>query len=140
MSRLFVILHVCIFSLGASVAFAGKSSSLDWARQRVQKELLQPLAKRQSSRFSRGRPPPTERRVRVLSSAPITDAAGHGFVPFAVDIRYGSEWREDIAGCVYDGTGPIFVKSGEEYRPAAFLLGKKTEPAPGVCKAAPPRS
>ena len=62
-------------------------------------------------------------------------------MPFAVDVRFGgSEWREDIAGCVYQGSGDIFVKRGDGYRPAAFLFGKKAEPVEGVCEAAPSRA
>ena len=44
---------------------------------------------------------------------------------FAIDVRWGSEWREnDVVGCAYLKNGDLFVKRGEEYRPAAILLGK----------------
>ena len=61
-------------------------------------------------------------------------------MPFAIDVRFGkSEWHEnDIVGCVYRGSGALFVKVGDGYRPAAFLLGKEVDPVPGVCEAAPP--
>ena len=115
---------------------------MTWARQRVDTALVKPLAKQEQSgsRFSRSRPPPRERRVRVTQSAARVDKRGNAFVTFAVDVRFGSgEWSEnDIVGCAYRGSGELFVKSGESYRPAAFLLGKNVEPVAGVCEAAPP--
>ncbi|HET9958610.1 MAG TPA: hypothetical protein VFQ61_29155 [Polyangiaceae bacterium] len=65
------------------------------------------------------------------------DKKGREFVPFSIEVRYGNEWREDIAGCVYK-SGELFVKMGDEYRPAAILFGKAVEPVAGVCEAAPP--
>ncbi len=90
------------------------------------------------SRFSRARPAPHERRARVVQPTPSRDARGRPFLTFAVDIRFGNaDWREnDIVGCVYQGSGDIFVKRGDEYRPVAFLFGKNAEPVPGVCAAA----
>jgi hypothetical protein len=79
--------------------------------------------------------------VRVIQSTVSVDKSGRAFVPFAIDVRFGSEWREnDIVGCVYRSTGELFVKRGDAYRPAAFLFGKNVEPVAGVCEAAPPRS
>lgn len=79
--------------------------------------------------------------MRVLESTATADKQGRAFVPFAVDIRYGSEWKEsDIVGCAYRGSGELYVKSGDLYRPAAFLLGKNLDPVAGVCEAAPARS
>jgi hypothetical protein len=46
--------------------------------------------------------------------------------------------KDDILGCVYTGTGQIFVKNGDAYYPASLLLGEDVEPVPGVCEAAPP--
>lgn len=68
------------------------------------------------------------------------DKSGKTFVRFAVDVRFGSgEWqKDDILGCVYTGTGQIFVKNGDAYYPASLLLGEDVEPVPGVCEAAPP--
>lgn len=107
----------------------------------MQHGLVAPLAKRESesSRFSRGRPPPRERRVRITQASESRDKAGRTFLTFAVDVRFGeSEWREnDIVGCVYKGSGDLFVQRGDEYRPAAFLLGKNVKPVAGVCQAAP---
>lgn len=95
----------------------------------------------EGSRFSRSRPPPRERRVRVIQATVSLDKGGRPFVPFAIDVRFGSEWHEnDIVGCVYRGSGKLFVKRGDQYRPAAFLLGKNADPVAGVCEAAPPRS
>ena len=79
--------------------------------------------------------------MRALQPTASLDKRERAFVPFAIDVRFGSEWHErDVVGCVYRSTGEIFVKIGDEYRPAAFLLGKKAEPVAGVCEAAPPRS
>lgn len=90
------------------------------------------------SPFSRVRPPPREQRVRILKATPTSDRSGHKYVPFVVDGRFSSgEWREDITGCVYRASGKIFVKRGDAYRPADFMLGKKVDPVPGVCEAAP---
>jgi len=67
------------------------------------------------------------------------DKRGREFLSFAIDIRYGGDWREnDAVGCVYRHTGDLFVKVGDEYRPAAYLLGKDVAPVPGVCEVAPP--
>jgi hypothetical protein len=112
-----------------------------WAEHRVEEGLVRPLASTEGSRFSRSRPPPRERRVRVTQATVSVDKSGRPFVPFAVDVRFGSEWRaNDIVGCVYRNTGELFVKRGNAYRPAAFLLGKNVEPVGGVCEAAPPRA
>jgi len=79
--------------------------------------------------------------VRVIQSTVSVDKSGRAFVPFAIDVRFGSEWRkDDIVGCAYRQTGELFVKRGDAYRPAAFLLGKKAEPVAGVCEAAPARA
>jgi hypothetical protein len=129
-----------VLSLVPSFALAAEPSLVEWARQRIEKGLVKPLAERDGSRFSRERPAPRERRVRVLKDAVTLDNAGRNFVPFAIDIRFGDEWGEDILGCVYQGSGNLFVKRGNEYRPAAFLLGKKAEPVPNVCQAAPAKS
>jgi hypothetical protein len=104
----------------------------------VQRELIRPLAskERDQSRFSRARLPAQERRVRILDEQPRKDAAGDAFYTFAIDARHGvfadgdeTQWRKaTITGCVYLGRGEIFVKSGDQYRPAAFLLGKNLKP------------
>jgi hypothetical protein len=90
------------------------------------------------SRFSRARLPPRERRVRVTQVTPAVDAAGRPFMAFAIDVRFGGdEWREnDIVGCAYTKSGELFVKRGDDFRPAAILLGKPADPVAGVCKAA----
>lgn len=124
-----------------SLAWADEPSLAQWATKRVEDGLLQPLAAQEGSRFSRSRPPPRERRVRVTQTSASTDKRGRAFVAFSVDVRFGGEWREnDIVGCAYRGSGELFVKRGDSYRPAAFLLGKNLEPVPGVCEAAPSRS
>jgi hypothetical protein len=126
-------------SLVPSVASAGEPTLLEWAKRRVQDGLVKPLANQSGRRFSRERPPPAERRVRVTRETTTSDSKGGKFLTFAVDVRYGTYWQEDyVVGCVYAGTGLLFVKNGDEYRPAAFLFGKKTEPVEGVCEAAPP--
>ena len=126
-----------------SRASADEPSLAAWAQQRVEEALLKPLAKSESqrSRFSRSRPAPLERRARVTQATVSIDKSGRPFVPFAVDIRFGSEWHaDDIVGCVYRSTGELFVRSGDVYRPAAFLFGKNVAPVAGVCEAAPARS
>jgi hypothetical protein len=115
----------------------------------VQRALLQPLAakERDQSRFSRARLPAQERRVRVLDQQPRKDAAGDAFFTFAVDARHGlypvaegdeASWRPGtITGCVYVERGEVFVKSGDRYRPSAFLLGKNLKPvAETICRPA----
>lgn len=136
-------LYSCAFVLSVLTPFAraDEPSLADWAKRRVQEGLLKPLAESEghTSRFSRVRPPPRERRVRVTQATGSADKSGRKFVSFAVDIRYGSSlWREnDIVGCAYTGGGELFVKSGEAFFPAALLLGKKVEAAAGVCEPAP---
>jgi hypothetical protein len=79
--------------------------------------------------------------VRVLQTTATLDKSGRPFVPFAVDVRFGPEWHEnDIVGCAYTGSGNLYVKKGDAYRPASFLLGKNDDPVVGVCEAAPARS
>jgi hypothetical protein len=130
---------VLALSLVPSLASADDSSLVSWVQRRVGEVLLKPLAKLQSNRFSRSRPPPHERRVRASESAKAVDKAGRSFVPFVVDIRYSGDWQEnDIVGCAYPKSGDLFVKIGDEYRPAAFLLGKNVGAVAGVCEAGPP--
>lgn len=129
------------------------------AEKAVRTALVQPLAAKEQerSRFSRARMPAVTRRVRVLDAAPKKDGQGQAFQTFAVDARHGwgkledfeddapearadkaeKAWRKDaIVGCVYD-SGEVYVKKGEEYRPAAVLLGKKTKAADKhICVAA----
>ena len=120
---------------------ADEPSLSEWAQHRVEAGLLKPLAavERDASRFSRSRPPPGQRRLHVTQNTATRDKSGHSFVPFTIDVRFGrGEWREaDIVGCVYVGSGDLYVKRGDDYRPASFLLGKDAEPAPGVCEADP---
>jgi hypothetical protein len=111
--------------------------------RRVGEGLVKPLAKQEAgSRFSRSRPPPRERRVRALRTTASVDKRERAFVPFSIDVRFGSgEWQaEDVLGCVYRSSGEIFVKVGDAYRPAAFLLGKDVAPVAGACEAAPARA
>lgn len=112
-------------------------------QRRVEKGLLEPLAQKEKeqSRFSRGRRPPQERRVRVTQAAATLDASGRAYMAFALDVRRGAEWHEnDVVGCAYTQTGALFVKRGDEYRPAEILLGKDVDVAPAVCTPAKARS
>lgn len=105
--------------------------------------MLKPLAQKESerSRFSRARLPPRERRVRITQETTTVDKSGREYVSFAIDVRFGDQWQEnDVVGCVYTKSGAAFVKRGDEYRPAAVLLGKSTDPAPGVCVAGSPHA
>jgi hypothetical protein len=127
-----------VLSLAPSPASADAPSLADWARGCVEKGIVTPLSQREVSIFSRARPVPSERRVRVLQETAIQGKDGRGFVPFAVDIRYlGGDWRaDDIVGCVYVGKGDLFVRRGDGYRPAEFLFGKNADVVPGACEAA----
>ena len=130
-----------VLSLVPSSASADEPSLVAWVERRVEDGLLKPLAEQESSRFSRARPPPAERRVRVTQTTASVDKEGRPFVPFAVDVRFGGEWHEnDIVGCAYTKSGNLFVKRGDAFRPAAFLLGKNVEPVAGVCAPAPARA
>jgi hypothetical protein len=134
---------VCAFALSSipSLAPADEPTIAERAQLRVENGLVKPLAERENNRFSRARPAPRERRVRITSSTLSSDKSGRPFLPFAIDVKFGSDWREnDIVGCVYTPAADIFVKRGDSYRPAAFLLGENLDPVPGVCEAAPPRS
>ena len=132
---------VLVLSSVPSLALADDASPVERARQRVQQGLVKPLAAQEGSRFSRARPAPRERRVRVTEAAGVPDKSGRSFLPFAIDVRFGGEWRaNDIVGCVYTDTGDLFVKKGDAYRPAAFLLGKNVEPVAGACGPAPARA
>jgi hypothetical protein len=124
-----------------SLASADEPSPVVKAQRRVEDGLVKPLAERVVSKFSRSRPAPRERRARVTQAVPSRDKSGRAFMTFAVDVRFGEQWREnDITGCVYTASGELFVKSGDAYRPAAFLLGKNVEPVAGVCETAPARA
>jgi hypothetical protein len=133
----------CAFalSLAPSFASADEPSLSEWAEHQVEEGLVKPLADLESHRFSRARPPPRERRVRVVQTTATLDKSGRPFIPFSIDVRFGSEWHEnDIVGCAYTGSGNLFVKRGDAYRPASFLLGKNDAPVSDVCVAAPARS
>lgn len=132
--------YTLVMVLVPSLAWAGDVTLADWAEKTVREGLLKPLSQQQGRRFSRERPPPQERRVRILATAAITDKSGNEFVPFAIDQRYpGGAWNEGfITGCVYRKTGYLFVKIYDDYRPSSFLFGKNVGPAKGVCEAAPP--
>ncbi len=105
-------------------------------QRRVEDGLVKPLAEkeRERSRFSRAMIPPRERRVRITQAKPRLDKGGGEFVSFAIDVRSAGDWREnDVVGCVYPKTGAVFVKIGEEYRPAEILLGKNADAVAGAC-------
>jgi hypothetical protein len=118
-------------------------------RAAVTKQLTKPLAKKEdeTSRFSRAAMPAQERRVRVLDAKAQVDESGKAFATFAVDARHGynfdgeddstNPWRKDvITGCVCLEANTVFVKRGDELRPASVLLGKKSKAAPAsTCKA-----
>ncbi|MFZ5893919.1 MAG: hypothetical protein ACOY0T_22850 [Myxococcota bacterium] len=124
-----------------TLALADNPSSVEFAKNRVQAELVRPLAQKQVRRFSRARPAPVERQVRITEAAPLRDKSGRAFLPFAIDVRFGDAWREnDVVGCVYTSSGHVFVKNGDGFRPAAFLLGKDVKPVAGVCENVPARS
>lgn len=113
---------------------ADESSLAEKVKRLVQHELIDRLILSDGPTFSRARAVPRERRVRVLQTVASVDRAGRAFVPFAIDVRHGSRWREDdTTGCAYVQTGALYVKLGDEYRPAAALLGRAVDPVAGVC-------
>lgn len=130
----------CAFALSLvpSFASADEPTLAAQVQRRVEDGLLKPLAERErsTSRYSRARPIPHERRVRVTPSTATTDKAGRAFVAFAVDIKFGDgEWRaNDIVGCAYLKSGELYVQRGGAYRPAVILLGKNVDPVSGVCQ------
>jgi len=128
-----------VLSFVPSLAWADESAPATWAEQRVQDGLVRPLSDQGSKRFSRARPVPRERRVRITGTAPIRDAKGREFMTFAVDVRFGrGEWKQDdIVGCVYRGSGALFVEREGVYYPASLLLGKDAAAVSGVCRPAP---
>lgn len=132
--------YALIFLVIPSLASADESL-VGWARGCVEKGIVTPLSllEHQTSIFSRARPAPRERRIRVLQPTVTNDKSGRGFVPFAVDSRYaGGDWQtDDIVGCVYAGKGDLYVKRGDGYRPAEYLFGKNADAVPGACEAAP---
>ena len=120
---------------------ADEPSPSEWAQRRVEAAIVKPLADRPSKRFSRSRPPPHERRVRITQTALSRDAQGREFMPFAIDVRFGADWQQDdVVGCAYRASGNLFIKRGDAYFPAALLLGKAVDPVAGVCQPAPTRS
>jgi hypothetical protein len=128
----------------APEASAEQSAEAKTALALVSHDLVEPLAAKEVSRskFSRARMPAQARRVRILDDQAQTDARGVAFVRFAIDARHGylpedeDNWRKDaITGCVYLERSQIFVKQGDQFRPAAFLLGKNLKPAAApTCK------
>jgi len=131
-----------VLSFVPSLATADEPSLVEWTEQRVEAGLVKPLAERAGSRFSRSRPPPRERRIRVTQASLSRDKQGKDFVPFAVDVRFGAgDWQQnDIVGCAYRASGSLFVQRGEAYFPASVLLGKQVAAVAGACQAAPARS
>ena len=130
-------------SLAPSFASADEPTPAQQCEKRVKEGLVAPLTEQEANRskFSRARLPPRERRVRVTQVKPSVDANGRPFMAFAVDVRFGDEWtKDDIVGCAYLKSGDLFVKRGDDFRSAGFLLGKSADPVPGVCRAAPARA
>jgi hypothetical protein len=134
--------HTTFAEPASGPAPAANSAQARTAEALVRRDLVQPLAAKEGTRskFSRASLPPQERRVRILDDQPGKDAEGIAFVRFAVDARHGfaaaddeSQWRlAAIVGCVYLDRNQVFVKRGNEYRPAAFLLGKNVKAAAGT--------
>lgn len=134
-------LSTLAFALLPAVASAEGPTAKERAHERVNQGLVQPLKKQEEDRsaFSRVIQSPKERRVRILQTRMSHDHKGRTFLAYAIDVRYGDEWKENIQGCVYTQTGNIYVDVGDEYRSHEFLLGKDVKPVAGVCQAAPAR-
>lgn len=128
-------------ALASAPTLALADEPVDWALRRVENGLVKPLNERQSNRFSRARPVPSERRARIPSGHVMVDKESRAFVRFAVDVRHSAnEWHENYVGCVYRKSGNLYVKVGDAYRPAAFLLGKDVQPVAGACEGVPARA
>ena len=130
-------------ALCASAALAEPPPAQQAASALVDKLLVAPLKKAESrrSKFSRERPVAIERRVRVLDSELLTDVHGKRFVRFAIDVRHPYDedraWEQDaVLGCAYPEDKRVFVRNGDEYHPAASLLGKDVEAEPSACRTA----
>lgn len=138
-----------VLTLFASAAFAQTRPALSSETKKavsamVQDQLLKPLARAQSkrSRFSRMAPMPVVRRVRVTDDVTYTDARGRPFVRFAVDTHSARNedgaWSNDaMSGCAYPNSGKVFVQSGDDFIPAANLLGSEQESQESACREAP---
>lgn len=113
-------------------------------QQHIEADFLKPLAARDqdTSKFSRMRMPPMERRARMTMKDPAHDSAGRAFLSFSIDQRFtGGDWQENaITGCVNTEKGEMFVKIGDGFRPASYLLGQNADATPGVCVAAPAKA
>lgn len=130
-----------MLSFDPSLASADDPTVVEWTQQRVQSGIVQPLTERTPRRFTRERPPPLQRRVRVSEASLARDAQGREFVPFAIDrLSVASEWTEEIVGCAYRASGNLYVKRGAAYFPASLLLGKQVKAVAGACRAAPASS
>ncbi len=119
-----------------SLALAEDSSPVEQARRRIDTALVKPLTQSEQSRsrFSRERPPPHDRRVRVTSAILTQDKAGKAFLPYSIDVRYGGDWqKDDVVGCVYPSSGDVYVKLGDKVYPAGMLLGKKVRIVESAC-------
>jgi hypothetical protein len=139
MLALLICSHTTFAEPANGAAPEAKTAGTQAAEALVSRDLIQPLAAKDSnaSRFSRARLPPQARRVRILDEQPSKDAQGLAFVRFAIDARHGlhtadgkGDWSMSvITGCVYLDRSQVFVQSGDQFRPAAFLLGKNVKPA-----------
>ncbi len=120
----------------------------DTAKSIVEEQLLKPLAVRDDtrSRFSRARPAPVVRRLRLVNPELLQDSQGEAFMTFAVDAQHGwgpkdneAKWQKDaLVGCVYPDSGAVYIRRGDSFRPAAFLLGKKLPvAAEHICREQP---
>ena len=94
-----------------------KESIVAWAHTRVEAGLLKPLQALEShrSRFSRERPPPQARRIRIEETTTTNDASGHRSSTSPSTSATAPVGKDDMGGCVYGGTGKIFVKVGDQY-------------------------
>ncbi len=132
---------VLALSLVPGLASADEPSLATRMQEHVDADFLKPLIahEQETSRFSRMRMPPRERRLRMTATTTSRDASGQTFLPFAIDAKpSGGSWQEnEIVGCVYTEKGGMFVKLGDSFRPSSFYLGVTADPVPGVCRAAP---
>jgi len=72
------------------------------------------------------------RTVRILDERARRDLRGAEFFAFSIDERRGIQKvvaQDAITGCVYPGSGDVFVKRGDSHYPVGLLLGQTSKKA-----------
>ena len=136
---------ICVLSavLGLASSLASASDPPASAKTTVERALTEPLARQEArrSRLSRAAIPARARTVRILDERARRDLRGSEFLAFSIDERHGWQGavaKNAITGCVYPGSGDVFVKRGDSHYPAGLLLGQTSKKAEAhVCVESP---